>query len=81
MPPQQSLFLRHRLPVTWQPLAGWQILTPDGPNGAHRRLQQSPQLPHTTPSTPEQKLAPEGGTSHVPSLFPAAIVHPPVQQS
>ena len=67
--------------MTWQPLAGWQIFTPDGPKGAHRRLQQSPQPPHTTPSTPVQNAEPLGGISHVPSVLPGAIVQPPVQQS
>ena len=80
-PPQQSAFLRHRSPVTWQPLAGWQIFTPVGPKGAHKRLQQSPQPPHTTPSTPVQNAGPEGCASHVPRVLPVAIVQLPVQQS
>ena len=49
-PPQQSVSLRHKSPVTWQPLAGWQIETPAGP-GAQRRLQQSPHPEHSMPST------------------------------
>jgi len=28
--PQQSLFVRHRSPLTRQPLAGWQMRTPVG---------------------------------------------------
>lgn len=28
--PQQSLSRWHRSPMTWQPLAGWQMLTPEG---------------------------------------------------
>ena len=81
MPPQQSSLRRHRSPVTWQPLAGWQILTPVGPNGAHSRLQQSPQLPQVMPSTPPQNDGPVGGPSQVPTFLPVAIVHEPVQQS
>ena len=81
MPPQQSVFLRHKSPVTWQPLAGWQILVPLGPKGAHSRLQQSPQPPHTTPSTPEQKVEPVGGELQVPNVLPTAMVQPAVQQS
>jgi len=53
---------------------------PEGP-GAHSRLQQSPQPPHTTPSTPVQKVEPDGGWSHVPSLLPLAMVQLAVQQS
>jgi hypothetical protein len=59
-PPQQSLSFRQRSPSTWQPLAGWQMLTPVR-NGAHTRLQQPVQLLQTVPSTPPQLLAPEGG--------------------
>jgi hypothetical protein len=52
-PPQQSVSCLHKSPVTWQPLAGWQIEMPDGP-GAQRRLQQSPQPLHSMPSTLSQ---------------------------
>lgn len=80
-PPQQSEFFVHRSPVTWQPLAGWQTFTPEEPCGAHKRLQQSPQPLQTVPSTPEQKVEPEGGVAHVPTDAPLAIVHCPEQQS
>jgi len=62
-------------------LAGWQIFTPVGAYGAHRRLQQSLQSPHTVPLTPWQKAAPSGIAPHVPSTEPAAIVHVALQHS
>src|SRR5450432_1342558 len=66
----------------WHPCAGWQIVTPDVPYGAHRRLQQSPHPVHTVPSTPPlQKVAPAGGAPHTPRVWPAEIVHTPPQQS
>ena len=40
--PQQSPSAVQRSPTTWQPLAGWQMLTPVGPQGAHERLQHAP---------------------------------------
>ncbi len=43
--PQQSLSVRHGSPSTWQPVAGWQMSTPVGPQGAQRRLQQPPPHP------------------------------------
>jgi hypothetical protein len=49
--PQQSLSSRQRSPFTRQPDAGWQMDTPVGPYGAHRRLQQPPQSLHVVPST------------------------------
>ena len=42
--PQQSRSLVQRSPTGWQPLAGWQMSTPVGPQGAHARLQHGP--PH-----------------------------------
>lgn len=40
------------------------------------------QLPHTVPSTPsEQYVGADGGAAQLPSVFPAAIVHVPEQQS
>ncbi|HYQ46232.1 MAG TPA: hypothetical protein VER11_29890, partial [Polyangiaceae bacterium] len=48
---------------------------------AHSRLQQSPQPLHTVPSTPLQKVEPEGGAWQVPTEAPLAIVHCPEQQS
>jgi hypothetical protein len=66
--PQQSESLAHTSPTTWQPLAGWQMSTPVGPYGAHRRLQHDPphvgidpppyNPPQTAPSTIEQFDAP-----------------------
>jgi hypothetical protein len=49
--------------------------------GAHTRLQQSLQPSHTTPSTPPQRLGPEGGASHVPTVAPTAFVQVELQQS
>ena len=59
--PQQSLSVRQRSPVTWQPLAGWHTSRPVGPKGAQRALQQLPPQaitpasvtvpPQTVPST------------------------------
>ena len=66
--------------MTWQPLAGWQIDTPDGP-GAHNRLQQSPQPSHSMPSTFEQYDGPFGGSAQVPMVCPSAIEQAAVQQS
>ena len=43
--PQQSLSVTQVSPSTWQPVAGWQMSTPVGPHGAHRRLQQLPPHP------------------------------------
>ncbi len=80
--PQQSLVSRQRSPSTWQPLAGWHTKTPVCAYGAQRRLQQSPQLPQTVPSTPaEQNVGPDGGAAHVPTVLPAAMVHVPLQHS
>ena len=79
-PPQQSASFRQRSPVTWQPLAGWQIARPLGP-GAQTRLQQSLQPPHTSPSTPPQRLGPEGGCAQTPTLAPEALVQVALQQS
>src|SRR5260221_7967897 len=79
-PPQQSLSVKQRSPVTWQPLAGWQIGMPAGP-GAHKRLQQSPQPVQSTPSTLVQYEGPAGGGAQVPTVFPVAIVQSAAQQS
>jgi hypothetical protein len=79
-PPQQSVSFKHRSPVTWQPLAGWQMSTPDGP-GAHRRLQQSPQPLHSCPSTLVQYAGPVGGAAQEPTVWPVAITQLAVQQS
>jgi hypothetical protein len=79
--PQQSLSTRHRLPSTWQPLAGWQTKTPVGPYGAQRRLQHSPQPLHTWPSTTPHFAGPVGGSAQVPSTPLALTLQIPEQQS
>jgi hypothetical protein len=79
--PQQSPSLRQRSPLTRQPLAGWQTLTPVGPNGAHSRLQHSLQAPQVSPSSPVQYVPPPAGRPQTPSFAPAAIVQTPPQQS
>jgi hypothetical protein len=57
-------------------------MTPVGPYGAQRRLQQSPQLPQSVPSTPSlQYVAPLGGGAHTPTFLPAGIVQFAEQQS
>jgi hypothetical protein len=56
--------------------------TPVGPYGAHKRLQQSLQLPHVVPSTPSlQYVGAEGGAAQVPSFLPVGMVHVAEQQS
>lgn len=81
---QQSLSERQRSPSTWHPFAGWQTLMPVA-YGAHRSLQQVPQLVHKTPSVPPVQLflPPFGGTMHTPTFAPASasIEQMPVQQS
>jgi hypothetical protein len=64
------------------------MLTPVGPYGAHRRLQQLPQLPpgHRLPSTPVQLTAPLDGWLQTPGLpgataFPFGAEQMPPQQS
>ena len=51
--PQQSSSVRQVSPSTWQPVAGWQTVTPVGPHGAHNRLQQLP--PQLAPPSPAEK--------------------------
>jgi hypothetical protein len=93
--PQQSELFVQMSPVTLQPLAGWQMLTCVGPNGAHARLQQLP--PHlgspasvtpasvalqSMPSTIPQLAGPPGGfRAHVPSTWLLTLLQRPVQQS
>ena len=48
--PQQSVSCVHKSPTTWQPLAGWQMSTPVGPQGAQERLQQGPPQSGKPPS-------------------------------
>ena len=86
--PQQSALLRQRSPSTRQPCAGWQMLTPVGPYGAQRRLQQLPQLPpaQTVPSTAVQFTEPLAGWLQRPGLepltgWPLGAVQMPPQQS
>jgi hypothetical protein len=90
--PQQSESCRHRSPVTWQPLAGWQTSRPVGPNGAQSALQQLPPQamapesvtmpPQTVPST-MQPPVPEavGGAPQYPYAPPVTAMHEPLQQS
>ena len=86
--PQHSASLVHVSPSTWQPVAGWQMATPVGPQGAHRRLQQEPPHPpsvneagvQSMPSTIVQ-LPPVVGAAHTPTLWPLARVQAPLQQS
>jgi hypothetical protein len=82
--PQHWLSLVHVSFSRWQPVAGWQTLTPVGPQGAHARLQQLP--PHTPeagvqswPSTAPQ-FPPAIVPLHVPTPPPAGTVHWPLQQ-
>jgi hypothetical protein len=86
--PQQSELVRHRSPSTRHPCAGWQMFTPVGPYGAHRRLQQLPQLPpgQRLPSTPVQLTPPLEGWLQTPGLvaptgFPFGAEQTPPQQS
>jgi hypothetical protein len=85
--PQQSVSVTHVSPSTWQPVAGWQMSTPVGPHGAHRRLQQLP--PHPPSPTGELQSWPSAAEQfpvnpnapQVPMLPPVGIVQLPVQQS
>ena len=85
--PQQSLSFKQVSPSAWQPVAGWQMSTPVGPHGAHKRLQQLPPHPpspagelHSWPSAAEQ-FPPNVSWAQVPTLAPLATVHVPLQQS
>lgn len=89
--PQQSLSFVQTPPVMRQPLAGWQMKTPVGPQGAHARLQHSPPqsgMPpsvitppeQSSPSTSLQFALPEGGFAQVP-FVPASTLQMPPQQS
>jgi hypothetical protein len=85
--PQQSLSVTHVSPSTWQPVAGWQMFTPVGPHGAHKRLQQLPPHPpspagelHSWPSAAEQ-FPPNVNAAQVPTLAPLGMLHVPTQQS
>jgi hypothetical protein len=80
-PPQQSAFFWQRSFVRRQPLAGWQIFTPDCAKGAHWRLQQLVQPAHTIPSW-MQLPAPVVATAwQTPAAAPFAFWQLPVQQS
>jgi hypothetical protein len=64
------------------------MFTPVGPYGAHRRLQQLPQLPpgQRLPSTPVQLTEPLEGCPHTPALVgvtgcPLGAAQIPPQQS
>jgi hypothetical protein len=76
-PPQQSLSVWQRSPVTWQPEAGWQIFDVLVPYGAHNELQQPVQPLHTMPSTEQL----DATCAHVPATEPLGTSHAPVQQS
>ncbi len=85
--PQQSSSVMHVSPSTWHPVAGWQMSTPVGPHGAHRRLQQLPPHPPSAagekqswPSAAEQ-FPPNVNWPQVPMVLPVATVHVPTQQS
>src|ERR1700756_2159485 len=85
--PQQSGSVSHVSPSTWQPVAGWQMSTPVGPHGAHRRLQQLPPHPpspaggvQNSPSVTEQ-FPPNANWPHVPTAAPLGTVQVPTQQS
>jgi len=73
---------------TWQPVAGWQMLIPVGPQGPQARLQQLPPHPpssdetavHSWPSTAVQ-LPPGVAAAQVPMLLPLGIVQTPLQHS
>jgi len=79
-PPQQSVSFWHRLLVSLQPLAGWQILTPLGP-GAQRRLQQLVQSPQTMPSWVQDPAPVVGSVLQTPAAAPVAFSQYPLQQS
>jgi hypothetical protein len=79
-PPQQSVSLRHRSPITRQPLATWQTCPPVAVD-AHSRLQQFEPPLHDCPSRlqpPEPVLL---STSHTPAVLPLAMRQKPEQQS
>ena len=80
-PPQQSLSLLHRLLVTRQPLAGWQIFTPVRAKGRHRALQQLVQSPHTVPSLAQLPAPVVDSSSHTPAAPVLLVWHRPEQQS
>ena len=73
--PQHSLSLVQVSPSTWHPVAGWQTLTPVGPQGPHARLQHEPPQPpsrsetgmHSWPSTCVQ-LPPKVNWPQVPMV-------------
>ena len=81
-PPQQSSFVRQRSPVLWQPLTGWQMVTPVSAYGAQSRLQHVLHPLQTVPSIPPlQNEGPLGAAPHVPRVLPCATLHVPLQQS
>lgn len=80
-PPQQSLSLMHRLLVTRQPLAGWQIFTPVRAKGRHRALQQLVQSSHTVPSLAQLPAPVVDSSPHTPAVPAPLVLHRPEQQS
>jgi hypothetical protein len=67
--------------VRRQPLAGWQIFTPDRAKGAQTRLQQLVQPSQVTPSWTQPPAPVVEISLHVPRLAPVGIEQRPVQQS
>ncbi len=78
--PQHSPSLVQVSPSTWQPVAGWQMSTPVGPHGAHRRPQQLPPQPPSANETAVQ-LPPWVTAPRAPTLWPLGMVQTPLQQS
>jgi hypothetical protein len=67
--------------VRRQPLAGWQIFTPDSAHGAHTRLQQLVQPSQMMPSCTQPPAPVVSISVQVPRPAPAGIEQWPVQQS
>jgi hypothetical protein len=71
----------HRLLVTRQPLAGWQIFTPVRAKGRQRALQQLVQSSHTVPSLAQPPAPVVDSSLHTPAVPAAVVWHNPEQQS
>jgi hypothetical protein len=79
-PPQQSVSLVQMSPTTRQPLATWQVRPPVAVV-AHSRLQQLVPSVQDCPSTLQLPEPVPLNAVQVPAVFPAALVHAPLQQS
>jgi hypothetical protein len=91
--PQQSEFSRQISPVGWQPLGGWQMSTPVGPNGKQARLQHSPPQigssppsyvappEHTSPALKHPPAPVAGARLQRPSVAPSCLLQRPAQHS